>query len=150
MQQKSGLFFKEKISESICKPKELWESPKYLGTPNKTLISNFNAMEDNDTLTYDTQLISTVFKNVFSNLTESLPTKLPNPLDKYNLESVTSYYSSFTITYDFCLNKTSKDKALKIILKIDIFENICDWFVDNKLNIYFGDDKVKSILFASK
>ena len=107
-------------------------------------------MEDNDTLTYDTQLISTVFKNVFSNLTESLPTKLPNPLDKYNLESVTSYYSSFTITYDFCLNKTSEDKALKIILKIDIFENICDWFVDNKLNIYFGDDKVKSILFASK
>ena len=21
------------------------------------------------------------------------------------------------------------------------FENICDWFVDNKLSIHFGDDK---------
>ena len=30
------------------------------------------------------------------------------------------------------------------------FENLCDWFVDNKLSIYFGEDKAKSILFASK
>ena len=28
--------------------------------------------------------------------------------------------------------------------------NICDWFVDNKLSIHFGEDKTKSILFASK
>ena len=26
------------------------------------------------------------------------------------------------------------------------FENVCDWFVDNKLNIHFGQDKTKSIL----
>ena len=30
------------------------------------------------------------------------------------------------------------------------FCNICDWFVDNKLSIHFGEDKIKSILFASK
>ena len=30
------------------------------------------------------------------------------------------------------------------------FENICDWFVDNKLSIHFGDGKTKSILFATK
>ena len=30
------------------------------------------------------------------------------------------------------------------------FENLCDWFVDNKLSIHFGDDKTKSNLFASK
>ena len=29
------------------------------------------------------------------------------------------------------------------------FSNICDWFVDNKLSIHFGEDKTKSILFAS-
>ena len=28
------------------------------------------------------------------------------------------------------------------------FSNICDWFVDNKLSINFGEDKTKSILFA--
>ena len=30
------------------------------------------------------------------------------------------------------------------------FYNICDWFVDNKLSIHFGEDKTKSILFTSK
>ena len=30
------------------------------------------------------------------------------------------------------------------------FEIICDWFVDNKLSIHFGDDKTKYILFATK
>ena len=28
--------------------------------------------------------------------------------------------------------------------------NFCDWFVDNKLSSHFGEDKTKSILFASK
>ena len=30
------------------------------------------------------------------------------------------------------------------------FANMRDWFVDNKLSIHFGEDKTKSILFASK
>ena len=30
------------------------------------------------------------------------------------------------------------------------FENLCDWFVDNKLSIDFCEDKTKSILSASK
>ena len=30
------------------------------------------------------------------------------------------------------------------------FENLCNWFVDNKLSLHFGEDKTKSILFASK
>ena len=27
---------------------------------------------------------------------------------------------------------------------------MCDWFVDNKLSIHFGQDKTKSILFGTK
>ena len=30
------------------------------------------------------------------------------------------------------------------------FSNTCNWFVDNKLSIHFGEDKTKSILFSSK
>ena len=30
------------------------------------------------------------------------------------------------------------------------FSNICDWFVDNKLSIHFGEDKTRSILFSTK
>ena len=112
--------FNLKVSESIGKPKELWESLKYLSIPNKTLITKFNAIEDNDNLTYDTQTISLVLKKFFPNLAESFLTELPNLPDKYNLESVINFYSSFTITDDFCLNKTSECKVLKIIQKIDI------------------------------
>ena len=30
------------------------------------------------------------------------------------------------------------------------FENVCDWFVDNKLSIHFGEDKSRSFHFARK
>ena len=30
------------------------------------------------------------------------------------------------------------------------FSSICDWFVDNKLSVHFGDEKTKSILFTPK
>ena len=30
------------------------------------------------------------------------------------------------------------------------FTNICEWFVDNRPNIHFDEDKTKSLLFASK
>ena len=84
-------------------------------------------MEDNDTLTHDTRTISTVFKNFFSRQVESLLIKLPNLPDKYNLESVINYYySSFTIAYDFCLIKTSENKVLKIISKIEISNAVID------------------------
>ena len=30
------------------------------------------------------------------------------------------------------------------------FSNVCDWFVDNKLSIHFGEDKTKCILFGTQ
>ena len=30
------------------------------------------------------------------------------------------------------------------------FSDVCDWFVDNKLSIHFGEDKTKCILFGTK
>ena len=43
-------------------------------------------------------------------------------------------------------------KDITIIEKVlnEDFENISDWFVENKLSIHFGDDKTKPVLFASK
>ena len=60
---KKQAFCKEKLSETISKPKEIWESLKPLGMPNKTGISNFNAIEEGNTLTHDTRSISKIFKN---------------------------------------------------------------------------------------
>ena len=36
------------------------------------------------------------------------------------------------------------------LIATETVENFCDWFVDDKLSIHFGEDKTKSILFASK
>ena len=116
---KKQAFFKEKFSEKIVKPKELWESLKSLGMPNKIVISNFNAIEENDTLTYDTRSISKIFKHFFSNFAKSLLIKLPNPPDKYNLQSVIRFYSSFANSDDFCLRNNFEEKLLKIMTNIE-------------------------------
>ena len=68
-------------------------------------------MEDNETSTYGTESVSSVFKNLFSNLEESLLTTLPNTSIKYNLRFIVNYHPSLIITDDFCLHKTSQDKS---------------------------------------
>jgi len=51
---------------------------------------------------------------------------------------------------DTCLIFQHKDiKVIEHQLNKN-FSSICDWFVDNKLSIHFGEDKTKSILFSSK
>ena len=82
--------------------------------PNKTAISNFNAIEQDNNLTHDTRSISKIFKNFFSNLAESLPVKLPKLPDKCNFKSVIQYYTSFVIATDFCLVGTTEKQVLKI------------------------------------
>ena len=47
----------------------------------------------------------------------SLLIKLLNPTDKYNLQSVIRYYSSFMISDDSCLSNTSE--VLKIMTNIE-------------------------------
>ena len=100
--------------KAIGKPKELGEYLKSLGMPNKTVISNFNAIEENDNLTYEKRSISKILK-----LAEFLLIKLPNPPEKYNLQSVIRYFSSFMISDNFCLNNTSEEKVLKIMTNIE-------------------------------
>ena len=47
--------------------------------PNETVISNFNAIDDNMSLTYDTKTVSKFFKDFFSNLAESFLANIPDP-----------------------------------------------------------------------
>ena len=73
------------------------ETLKSLGMPKKILISNFNAVESNNALTFEKKTIAKIFKNCSSNLAESLLIKVPNVRNKYNLESVFQYYLKFII-----------------------------------------------------
>ena len=86
--------------------------------PNKTVISSFNAIEQDNILTHATRSISKIFKNLFSNLGESLLIKLLKRPDKYNLQSVIQYYSIFAITAGFCLADTTEKQFLKIMQDI--------------------------------
>ena len=63
-------------------------------------------------------------------------------------ESVSS--ELFLYADDSCLVFQHKDiKVIEKQLNKD-FSELCDWFVENKLSIHFGDDKTKSILFVNK
>ena len=51
---------------------------------------------------------------------------------------------------DSCLVFEGKDiDTIESRLNKD-FNTLCDWFVDNKLSIHFGEDKTKSIIFGSQ
>ena len=56
----------------------------------------------------------------------------------------------FLYADDTCLVCQHKDiNKIENQLNED-FSNMCDWFVDNKLSMHFGEDETKSILLASK
>ena len=57
---KKQAFFDEKLSEIVGKLKELWNTLKSLGMPKKTIVSNFNVIDNNMSLTSD---IKTFQKN---------------------------------------------------------------------------------------
>ena len=51
---------------------------------------------------------------------------------------------------DTCLFFMGKDsKIIGDQLNKD-FNSLCEWFIDNKLSIHFGEEKTKSILFGTK
>ena len=49
---KEQAFLDEKLSEIIGKPKKLWKILKSLGMSKKAIVSNFNAIDNNKSLTY--------------------------------------------------------------------------------------------------
>ena len=109
---KKQAFFDGKLSESFGKPKRLWNTRKSRGMPKKTVISNFNAIDNNKSLTCRKNNIKS-FTDFFSNLAESFLAKLPDPSNKYNLESVFCYYRNFAIPRCFTLKVLQKKKFLK-------------------------------------
>ena len=56
----------------------------------------------------------------------------------------------FLFTDGSCLVYQHRDvKAIETKLNNN-FSSVCNWFFDNKLNIHFGEDKTKCILFGTK
>ena len=110
---KKQAFFDEKLSERVGKPKELWNTLKSLGMPKKTVVSNFNAIDDNKSLKYDMKTMPKVFKDFFSNLAKSFSNNLPDPSNKYYVGSVFLYYSNLRSLSCFTLKLLQEKKFLK-------------------------------------
>ena len=87
--------------------------------PKNTVVSNFNAIDDKS-LTYDIKAMSNVFKDFFSNVAKSLIDKLPDPSNKYDLESVYLYYLTFLIPELFHIKNITLEKVFKIMENIEI------------------------------
>ena len=59
-------------------------------------------------------------------------------------------YDLLLYANDTCLMYTGKDiKMIEEQLNTDL-SSLCDWFIDNKLSVHFGEEKPKSILFGNK
>ena len=108
---KKQAFFDEKLSK-CWQTKRIMEYPEIFGMPKKTVMSNFK--------TYDIKTMSKAFKDFFSNLAKSFLDKLPDPSNKYNLESVFLYYSNFAIPELFHIKSTSEEKVFKIMENIEV------------------------------
>ena len=117
---KKQAFFGKTLSESVGKPKELWNTLKSPGMPKKAVVSNFNAIDNTKSITHDIKIMSKVFKDFFSNLAESFLAKLPDPSNKYNLESTFLCYSNFAIPEMFHIKKTAEEKVFKIMENVEI------------------------------
>ena len=56
--------------------------------------------------------------------------------------------ASYFYPNDTCIFYQYEDvKKIEYVSNIE-FLSLCQWFIDNKLSIHFGDDKSKSILFS--
>ena len=55
---------------------------------------------------------------------------------------------SYLYADDTCIFYQDKDvEKIERVLNKE-FSSLCEWFIDNKLSIHFGDDKTKTIFFS--
>ena len=84
-------FFKNKLTESIGKPKDLWKALKPLGLPNKVYSREVKALKIDNTVEHDVNAVLDGFKSYYSTFAENLVKLLPKPTNKYSVNTVIKY-----------------------------------------------------------
>ena len=114
--KKKKLLFKEKLNENIGKPKELWKSLNSLGLPSKNKSGNKIRLHENGKLNFEPKVNANIFKNFFSNLADDLLKKLPNPKNKFNMDSVKSHYVKLGLKEkSFSFSRINEEIILKLL-----------------------------------
>ena len=88
--------------------------------PKKTVVLNFNAIDNNKSLTCDIKTMSKFFQRFLLKLSWIFSSY---PLNKHNLESAFLYYSNLAIPEVFHIKSTSKE-VFRIMEKIEISTSI--------------------------
>ena len=113
-------YSENKLNECIGKPKELWNTLKSLGLPNKTSSCEVSALKVNKTVQHDTNLVLGGFKDYYSNLAGNLLQKLPKPPNKFTLNSVFQHYKSIIQSDSFNLATVSENTILTILKNTEV------------------------------
>ena len=91
------------------------KNSKSLGLKLEIFNFKINCLENDKPVSFDVEDIPENFSVYFSNLTENLVKKLPNPSDKYGMLSKARYYRNLGITRKFDLLPAEEDCILKIL-----------------------------------
>ena len=73
---KKKMFFENRRSDAIGKPKELWKALKSIVLPSETSICGANAPKVNKTTSFENKSTLDVFKNYYSTLNDNVLKKL--------------------------------------------------------------------------
>ena len=114
--KKKKSFFKEKLSENIGKPKELWKSLNSLGLSSKNKSESKICLNENGKLNFESKVNANIFTNYFSNLADDLFKKLPNPKNIFNMNSVKLYYEKLGLKgISFSFSRIEEEHILKLL-----------------------------------
>ena len=89
---KKRVFFENKLTESIGKPKDLWKALRSLVLPSKRSSCEVNPLKIKNTVRHDVNSVLEGFRNYHSTLAENLVKMLPKPTNKYSINNVIKYY----------------------------------------------------------
>ena len=116
---KKKQYLEEKLSENIAKPKQLWQTVKSLGLPNKkNSLSNIyfkKKMVYHSTHCQQRKLL----KNIAPHYRKKLVLKLPKPPNNFGIQSVSNYYKKGNLQERLLFAKIESDKLFKILKKTD-------------------------------
>ena len=122
--EKKRNYFKTKLTENIglCshKPKELRNTAKSLGLPNKDAIATINTLKDDKVVKCDPKCILKFFRTSFANMAKTWLQNLPSLPKRYGIDSVKHFYKDLNITTKFQLRPRTEDIVLKLLKNIDI------------------------------
>ena len=83
IKQKEKQYLEQKLSENIAKPKQLCQTLKSLGLPNKKNSPSNACLNNKKGLSLDSLSIAETFKKYYSSLAEKLMLKLPKPSNNF-------------------------------------------------------------------